>query len=59
MATNVTQTPLTQYENYLAEQVPGVWQPNPVTTLTETQKSLSGAQPQNVFQSITPENWRY
>jgi peptide/nickel transport system substrate-binding protein len=59
LATNVTQTPLTQYENYLAEQVPGVWQPNPVTTLTETQKSLSGAQPQNVFQSITPENWRY
>jgi peptide/nickel transport system substrate-binding protein len=58
-ATNVTQTPLTQYENYLAEQVPGVWQPNQVTSLTETLKGLSGAVPQNVFQSITPENWRY
>ncbi len=59
VATNVTQEPLTQYENYLAEQVPGVWQPNQVTSLTETDKSLSGALPQNVFQSITPENWRY
>jgi peptide/nickel transport system substrate-binding protein len=59
VATNVTQEPLTQYENYLAEQVPGVWQPNQVTSLTETNKSLSGALPQNVFQSITPENWRY
>ena len=30
LATNVTQAPLTQYENYLAEQLPVVCQPNPV-----------------------------
>jgi peptide/nickel transport system substrate-binding protein len=59
VATNVTQTPLTQYENYLAEQVPGVWQPNQVTSLTEIKKGISGVLPQNVFQAITPENWRY
>ncbi len=59
LATNVTQTPLTQYENYLAEQLPGVWQPNQVTTLTEIQKGLTGVLPQNPLQNITPENWRY
>ncbi len=59
LATNVTQAPLTQYENYLAEQVPGVWQPNQVTSLTEIRKGLSGVLPQNPLQDITPENWRY
>ena len=59
LATNVTQAPLTQYENYLAEQVPGVWQPNQVTSLTEIRKGLTGVLPQNPLQDITPENWRY
>ena len=59
LATNVTQVPLTQYENYLAQQLPGVWQPNEVTSLTEIQKGLTGVLPQNPLQNLTPENWRY
>ena len=44
-ATNTTQTPLTTYENYLAEQLPVVYQPNTVTSLTEIAKGLNGATP--------------
>jgi peptide/nickel transport system substrate-binding protein len=59
LATNVTQAPLTVYENYLAEQLPVIWQPNQVTTLTEIRNTLSGVTPQNPLEAITPENWRY
>ncbi len=59
LATNVTQAPLTAYENYLAEQVPVVYQPNQVTSLTEIKKGLTGVLPQNPLQAITPEDWRY
>ena len=58
-ATNTTQVPLTQYENYLAEQLPVVYQPNTVTSLTEIAKGLTGATPQSVFWALTPENWRF
>ena len=58
-ATNTTQTPLTTYENYLAEQLPVVYQPNAVTSLTEIAKGLNGATPQSVFWALTPENWRF
>ena len=58
-ATNTTQTPLTTYENYLAEQLPVVYQPNTVTSLTEIAKGLDGATPQSVFWAITPETWRF
>jgi len=58
-ATTVTQTPLTQYENYLAEQLPVVFQPNTVTQLTEVAKGLNGVLPQSPLQNINPENWRF
>ena len=58
-ATNTTQTPLTTYENYLAEQLPVVYQPNTVTSITEIAKGLTGATPQSVFWALTPENWRF
>ena len=58
-ATNTTQTPLTTYENYLAEQLPVVYQPNAVTSLTEIATGLTGATPQSVFWALTPENWRF
>ena len=51
--------PLTQYENYLAEQLPVVFQPNTVTSITETAKGLEGATPQSVFWALNPENWRF
>jgi len=58
-ATIQTQAPLTQYENYLAAQLPVVWQPNNASSLTETAKGLSGTTPQNPFWSINPEAWRF
>ena len=58
-ATNTTQVPLTQYENYLAEQLPVVYQPNPSSSLTEIAKGLTGVTPQSPSWAITPENWRF
>ena len=45
MATNTTDVNLTKYENYLAKQLPVVYQPNYVTQMTEIQKGLSGVTP--------------
>jgi peptide/nickel transport system substrate-binding protein len=59
LATNQTQVPLTQYENYLAEQLPVVWEPNNSSSLTETAKGLNGTTPQSPLWSINPENWRF
>jgi len=59
LATTTTQTPLTQYENYLAEQLPVIFQPNTVTQLTEVAKGLNGVLPQSPLQNIYPENWRF
>ena len=39
------QTPLTQYENYLAQQLPVVWQPNQVTSMSEIRNTLHGVLP--------------
>ena len=59
VATNQTSVPLTQYENYLAEQLPVVFQANNVTSLTETAKGLTGTTPQSPLQGINPEAWRF
>ncbi len=59
LATNTTQAPLTDYENYLAEQLPVIYQPNAVTQLTEVAKGLTGVLPQSPLQNIYPENWRF
>ena len=58
-ATDDTNTPLTTWENYLAKQLPDIWQPNQAYVLTEAQKGLSGVFPQNVFTGISPETWRW
>jgi peptide/nickel transport system substrate-binding protein len=57
-ATNVTNVSLAQYEDYLAKQVPVVYQPNYTNPIDEISKSLHGATPVNVLQQITPEDWR-
>jgi peptide/nickel transport system substrate-binding protein len=59
VATNKTQAPLTTYENYLAEQLPVIYQPNYVTEMTEIQKGLTGVTPQSVLWALNPENWRW
>jgi peptide/nickel transport system substrate-binding protein len=58
-ATNTTSVSLTQYENYLAKQLPVVFQPNYVTVMTEIQKGLEGVTPQSPLWAINPETWRW
>jgi peptide/nickel transport system substrate-binding protein len=59
LATNTTQAPLTAYENYLAEQLPVIFQPNAGNPLYEVQKNLKGFAPANPLQGITPESWSF
>jgi peptide/nickel transport system substrate-binding protein len=58
-ATDDTNVSLTKWENYLAKQLPDIWQPNQAYVLTEANKNLSGVFPQNVFTGISPETWRW
>lgn len=51
-ATELTHTTLTRYEDYLAKQLPVVWEPNPATSLT-------GVTPQDPIGSITSAKWRW
>ena len=39
VATNTTQAPLTPYENYLAQQLPVVFQPNAGNPITSTRRA--------------------
>jgi peptide/nickel transport system substrate-binding protein len=50
---------LATYENYMAVQLPVVYQPNPAYQITEVQSTLKGATPQNPLLSINPENWYF
>ncbi len=59
LATTNTQTPLTAYENFLAEQLPVVYQPNAGNPLYEVQKNLKGFSPASPLQGITPESWHF
>jgi peptide/nickel transport system substrate-binding protein len=49
---------LFDYENYLAKQLPVIWQPTPVEGLFEVSKDLEGVA-LNSFGSITPEYWHW
>jgi peptide/nickel transport system substrate-binding protein len=53
-----TNQSLTQYENYLAKQLPVVWQPNSVAVV-EVKKSLNNVAPFDPLQQLTPERWRF
>jgi peptide/nickel transport system substrate-binding protein len=50
---------LTQWEDYLAKQLPVVFEPDPASSLTEINKKLTGVTPQNVYWDVQPENWRW
>jgi peptide/nickel transport system substrate-binding protein len=50
---------MTQYENYIARQLPLIWQPMPAAQLTEIQNGVEGVTPQNPIGLLTPENWRF
>jgi peptide/nickel transport system substrate-binding protein len=50
---------LYRYEDYLAKQLPVLYQPLPAGELTETDTHLYGVLPQNVFGDLTPEYWEW
>lgn len=47
---------LTNYENWLAKELPVVWQPDPVT-IVEIHKGLAGVLPLNPLGIVTPAYW--
>jgi peptide/nickel transport system substrate-binding protein len=48
-----------QWQNYLATQLPVMFQPNAVYSLTETVNNLRGVVPQSPTLGINPENWYF
>lgn len=55
--TTVGNASLAQYEKFLADQLPVVYQPNP-TAVTEVNKGLKGFEP-NVLSQLNPEFWSW
>ena len=56
-ATDDTDVNLDTYQDFLAKNLPVIWQPNPAYEMSEISNKLHGATPQNVFGYLTPENW--
>ncbi|MBO0728925.1 MAG: ABC transporter substrate-binding protein [Acidimicrobiaceae bacterium] len=50
---------LTAYANYLARQLPVIWQPLTVSEFTEVRSGLHGVTPQNPLLYLTPEAWYF
>ena len=57
--TTNTSTNLDAYQNYIAEQLPNIWQPNADYELSEVANNLRGVAPQNPFSNLFPEYWYY
>ena len=47
------------WQNYLAQQLPVMFQPNGVYSLTEIVDNLHGVEPQSATLSFNPENWYF
>jgi peptide/nickel transport system substrate-binding protein len=47
------------WENFLAKQLPVIWQPNADYQLTEVADNLKGVVPQSTTLSILPEDWYF
>jgi peptide/nickel transport system substrate-binding protein len=52
-----TATGLGTYSDYLAQQLPVIFEPMPAASLTEIRDDLRGVTPQNVLGALTPERW--
>jgi peptide/nickel transport system substrate-binding protein len=48
-----------QWQDYLAKQLPMIFQPNAAYQLTEVANNLHGVTPQSATLSINPENWYF
>jgi peptide/nickel transport system substrate-binding protein len=47
------------WQDYLAPQLPVIWQANGDYQLTEVANNLHGVTPQSTTLSINPENWYF
>ena len=61
MATNHTPSlaSLYTYENYLATNLPVIWQPEGAYSLTEIGKNVCGVVPWNILLSWVAEDWYF
>jgi peptide/nickel transport system substrate-binding protein len=50
-------TPLYNWQNFLATQLPFVWQPNGPYAMTEVANNLHGVLPQSTTGNLNPETW--
>ncbi len=50
---------LYSYENYLAQQLPGLWMPQTDTQISAVSNKLKGTFPQDPLNNIYPENWYF
>jgi peptide/nickel transport system substrate-binding protein len=57
--TDFTNASLANYENLMAKDVPAIYLPDQVQSLTEIQNNLRGVVPQNPLSTLTPEAWYY
>jgi peptide/nickel transport system substrate-binding protein len=57
--TTNTNTNLDSYQNYIAKQLPMIWEPNADYELSEVANTLRGVAPQNPFANLFPEYWYY
>jgi peptide/nickel transport system substrate-binding protein len=57
--TSNSTTALYDWQDYLSQQVPVVWQPNGVYELTEVADNLHGVIPQSTTANLNPENWYF
>jgi peptide/nickel transport system substrate-binding protein len=57
--TTNSMTPMDQWQDFLAKQVPVIWQPNGVYELTEVTNNLRGVIPQSTTLNLNPENWYF
>jgi peptide/nickel transport system substrate-binding protein len=58
LTSNASQ-PMYTWQNYLAAQLPMLWQPNAAYQLTEVSSNLRRVIPQSPTLSINPENWYF
>jgi peptide/nickel transport system substrate-binding protein len=57
--TSSSMDPMYNWQNYLATQLPVIWQPNGAYQLTEVANNLRGVLPQSTTLGINPENWYF
>jgi peptide/nickel transport system substrate-binding protein len=57
--TSSSLNPLYTWQDYLSAQVPVIWQPNGVYSLTEVTNTLGGVLPQSTTANLNPEDWYF